>query len=222
MVPFSKPKAISFFWSDDQGWYINVVSDIHDPVTTISLFSDVNLPSIVLSQTSIMSDILLNSECSNDTDTQEKSQDQGRARLRLVSTSSNIIQLYLIWAPPFWWDFCKCTFHTKNQILKKIGIGRWLFKSIFILGRIYRWLSRAKVAAWFRSAFFSSSSDSSSNSTNNNRRAMSVRKMREIRNHTSCGGPKPKIFYVLPKRDTQLTLEDDLKVRRRFNFIWLS
>ena len=51
---------------------------------------------------------------------------------------------------------------------------------------------------------------------------MSVRKMREIRNHTSCGGPKPKIFYVLPKRDTQLTLEDDLKVRRRFNFIWLS
>ena len=162
-----------------------------------------------------MSDILLNSECSNDTDTQEKSQEQGRARLRQVFTSSNIIQIVSR----------MCTFvlmgslwvylhFIQKIILGKEGIGRWLFKSIFILGRIYRWLSRAKVAAWFRSAFFSSSSDSSSNSTNNNRRAMSVHKMREIRNHTGCGGPKPKIFYVLPKRDTQLTLEDDLKVRQ--------
>ena len=35
--------------------------------------------------------------------------------------------------------------------------------------------------------------------------------MREIRNATLSGQPRPKVFYILPKRDEALTLEKDLK-----------
>ena len=43
---------------------------------------------------------------------------------------------------------------------------------------------------------------------------MSIASTREMRNLIpgSCVPKHAKIFYILPKRDTQLTLEEDLKV----------
>ena len=47
-----------------------------------------------------------------------------------------------------------------------------------------------------------------------NQRAMSIASTREIRNlyPGTCVPKQAKIFYILPKRDTKLTLEEDLKV----------
>ena len=75
-----------------------------------------------------------------------------------------------------------------------------------MLGKTYRWISRAKVAAWFREAFSLGTSD------NKHGESPSVEKMREIRKSSMApGSPQPKIFYILPRRDEMLTLEQDLK-----------
>ena len=48
----------------------------------------------------------------------------------------------------------------------------------------------------------------------NRERAMSIASTREMRNlyPGTCVPKHAKIFYILPKRDTKLTLEEDLKV----------
>ena len=59
------------------------------------------------------------------------------------------------------------------------------------------------------------STDVNSLSVKTNReRAMSIASTREMRNLIpgTCVPKHAKIFYILPKRDTQLTLEEDLKV----------
>ena len=96
--------------------------------------------------------------------------------------------------------------------------------SIFILGRIYKWLFRAKIGAWFRMCgnTMGISTDVNSLSVKTNReRAMSIASTREMRNLIpgTCVPKHAKIFYILPKRDTQLTLEEDLKVFLYMAFI---
>ena len=101
---------------------------------------------------------------------------------------------------------------------------QYFIYSIFILGRIYKWLFRAKIGAWFRMCgnTMGISTDVNSLSVKTNReRAMSIASTREMRNLIpgTCVPKHAKIFYILPKRDTQLTLEEDLKVFLYMAFI---
>ena len=71
--------------------------------------------------------------------------------------------------------------------------------SIFTLGKTYRWISRARILAWFRSAFSSKSAESREQAEMKNKNE------NEHKEH------KPKIFYILPRRHELLTLERRLK-----------
>ena len=108
------------------------------------------------------------------------------------------------------------TIHTRREY-EDVFTQYFLYNSIFILGRIYKWLFRAKIGAWFRMCgnTMGISTDVNSLSVKTNReRAMSIASTREMRNLIpgTCVPKHAKIFYILPKRDTQLTLEEDLKV----------
>ena len=76
------------------------------------------------------------------------------------------------------------------------------FYSIFILGRIYKWLFRAKIAAWFRMCGNTMGIERSVGpAVKSNQRAMSIASTREIRNlyPGTCVPKQAKIFYILPK-----------------------
>ena len=83
--------------------------------------------------------------------------------------------------------------------------------SLFMLGRTYRWVSRAKVAAWFKQAFGAPMTPKIIPSTpgGHKKRTPSIHKMREMRNAAIHGQKRAKIFYHLTPRNTPLTLEPD-------------
>ncbi len=88
--------------------------------------------------------------------------------------------------------------------------------SLFMLGRTYRWVSRAKVAAWFRQAFAGGGGGSETPKpklkTPGSKRSPSIFKMREMRNLALDDQKRPKVFYHLTPRQPghTLTLEQNI------------
>ena len=88
--------------------------------------------------------------------------------------------------------------------------------SLFTLGKTYRWISRARVVAWFRTAFEIKGSSNPTEEPVAKDRLVPLHEMREMRKASMRNENRPKIFYILPKRDEALTLEKRSKSMIRY------